>query len=177
MPILPVTVNGSRRVLPRGSLIVKPGKIQVRDRRPHRYQRLYYRYRSELIDKTRQAVMANFDPEYAGGLTLQIKKPGPLHSLSPSSTPHLTFCGQYFLDIQNRKFFILTLQYLIKKILTQFKERRHKHGRRKRIDKPVKLKADLAAFLGASSLPRTEITKKVVGLHQGKQTTNQNNQW
>ena len=31
----------------------------------------------------------------------------------------------------------------------------------KGLDKPVKLKADLAEFLGASSLPRTEITKKL----------------
>jgi chromatin remodeling complex protein RSC6 len=31
----------------------------------------------------------------------------------------------------------------------------------KGLNKPVKLKADLAAFLGASSLPRTEITKKL----------------
>ena len=31
----------------------------------------------------------------------------------------------------------------------------------KGLDKPVKLKADLAALLGANSLPRTEITKKI----------------
>jgi len=31
----------------------------------------------------------------------------------------------------------------------------------KGLNKPVKLKADLAAFLGVSSLPRTEITKKL----------------
>ena len=31
----------------------------------------------------------------------------------------------------------------------------------KGLDKPVKLKADLAALLGASSLPRTAITKKL----------------
>jgi len=31
----------------------------------------------------------------------------------------------------------------------------------KGLDKPVKLKADLAALLGASSLPRTEVTKKL----------------
>ena len=31
----------------------------------------------------------------------------------------------------------------------------------KGLNKPVKLKAELAAFLGASSLPRTEITKKL----------------
>jgi len=42
------------------------GKDTGRDRRPHRYQRLYYRYRSRAYRQTRQAVMANFDPEYAG---------------------------------------------------------------------------------------------------------------
>lgn len=31
----------------------------------------------------------------------------------------------------------------------------------KGLNKPVTLKADLAAFLGASALPRTEITKKL----------------
>ncbi len=31
----------------------------------------------------------------------------------------------------------------------------------KGLNKPVKLKADLAAFLGANELPRTEITKKL----------------
>jgi chromatin remodeling complex protein RSC6 len=31
----------------------------------------------------------------------------------------------------------------------------------KGLNKPVKLKADLAAFLGAKALPRTEITKKL----------------
>ena len=31
----------------------------------------------------------------------------------------------------------------------------------KGLAKPVKLKADLAAFLGATELPRTEITKKI----------------
>ena len=31
----------------------------------------------------------------------------------------------------------------------------------KGLNKPVKLKADLAAFLGAEALPRTEITRKL----------------
>ena len=34
-------------------------------------------------------------------------------------------------------------------------------GEAKGLNKPVKLKVDLAAFLGASSLSRTEITKKL----------------
>src|SRR5512137_3027905 len=34
-------------------------------------------------------------------------------------------------------------------------------AKEKGMNKPVKLKADLAAFLGAKSLPRTEINKKL----------------
>jgi chromatin remodeling complex protein RSC6 len=34
-------------------------------------------------------------------------------------------------------------------------------AKEKGMNKPVKLQADLAAFLGAKSLPRTEITKKL----------------
>lgn len=66
MPILPVTVNGSRRVLPRGSLVVKPRKIQVVIGDPIDTSGYTTDTVQELIDKTRQAVMANFDPEYAG---------------------------------------------------------------------------------------------------------------
>ena len=66
IPILPVTVNGSRRVLPRGSAVVKPGKIQVVIGDPIDTSGYTTDTVQELIDKTRQAVMANFDPEYAG---------------------------------------------------------------------------------------------------------------
>ncbi|MDP4644105.1 MAG: SWIB/MDM2 domain-containing protein [Opitutales bacterium] len=46
----------------------------------------------------------------------------------------------------------------------------------KGLNKPVKLKADLAAFLGAESLPRTEITKKLWDYikGQGLQTKTEN---
>jgi 1-acyl-sn-glycerol-3-phosphate acyltransferase len=66
IPILPVTVNGSRRVLPKGSLVVKPGKIQVVIGDPIDTSGYTADTVQKLIDKTRQAVMANFDPEYAG---------------------------------------------------------------------------------------------------------------
>ena len=62
--ILPVTVNGSRRVLPKGSLVVKPGKIQVVIGDPIDTSGYTADAVQELIDKTRQAVIANFDPEY-----------------------------------------------------------------------------------------------------------------
>ena len=63
IPILPVTVNGSRRVLPKGSLVVKPGKIQVVIGDPIDTSGYTTDTVKELIDKTRQAVMANFDSE------------------------------------------------------------------------------------------------------------------
>ena len=64
IPILPVTVNGSRRILPKGSLVVKPGKIQVMIGDPIDTSGYTADTVQGLIDKTRQAVMANFDPEY-----------------------------------------------------------------------------------------------------------------
>jgi 1-acyl-sn-glycerol-3-phosphate acyltransferase len=64
MPILPVTVNGSRRVLPKGSLIFKPGKIQVVVGEPIDTSGYTADMVDELINKTQQAVTANFNPEY-----------------------------------------------------------------------------------------------------------------
>jgi 1-acyl-sn-glycerol-3-phosphate acyltransferase len=62
--ILPVTVNGSRRVMPKGSLVVKPGKIQVVIGDPIDTSGYTTDTVQKLIDKTRQAIMANFNPEY-----------------------------------------------------------------------------------------------------------------
>jgi 1-acyl-sn-glycerol-3-phosphate acyltransferase len=64
--ILPVSVNGSRRILPKGSFVVKPGKIQVVIGDPIDTSGYDADKVQELIDKTRQAVMANFDPGYTG---------------------------------------------------------------------------------------------------------------
>jgi 1-acyl-sn-glycerol-3-phosphate acyltransferase len=66
LPILPVTVNGSRRILPKGDLVVKPGKVQVVvgdsiDTNGYTSDTV-----QELIDKTRKVIMANFDPGYTG---------------------------------------------------------------------------------------------------------------
>jgi 1-acyl-sn-glycerol-3-phosphate acyltransferase len=66
IPILPVTVNGSRRILPKGDLVVKPGKIQIVigdsiDTAGYTTDTV-----QELIDKTRRVIMANFDPGYRG---------------------------------------------------------------------------------------------------------------
>jgi 1-acyl-sn-glycerol-3-phosphate acyltransferase len=60
IPILPVTVNGSRRVLPKGSLNWKPGKIQVVIGDPIDTSGYTTDTVDELIDKTRKAVIVNF---------------------------------------------------------------------------------------------------------------------
>jgi 1-acyl-sn-glycerol-3-phosphate acyltransferase len=66
LPILPVTINGSRRVLPKGSLVVKPGKIQVVVADPIETTGYTADTVQELMDKTRKVIIANFDPEYRG---------------------------------------------------------------------------------------------------------------
>jgi 1-acyl-sn-glycerol-3-phosphate acyltransferase len=66
IPILPVTVNGSRRILPKKSLVMKPGKIQVVVGDPIDVTGYTIDTVQELIDKTRQTIIANFDPEYTG---------------------------------------------------------------------------------------------------------------
>jgi 1-acyl-sn-glycerol-3-phosphate acyltransferase len=66
IPILPVTVNGSRRVLPKGSLAFKPGKIQVVIGDPIDTGGYSSETVDQLINRTRQAIIANFDPGYAG---------------------------------------------------------------------------------------------------------------
>ncbi len=66
IPILPVTVNGSRRILPKGDLVVKPGKIQVVVGDPIETDGYTTDTVQALMDKTRKVVMANFDPGYMG---------------------------------------------------------------------------------------------------------------
>lgn len=64
--ILPVTVNGSRRVMRKGSFTLKPGKIQIVIGNPIDTSGYTNDTIPELIDKTRQTIMANFNPEYIG---------------------------------------------------------------------------------------------------------------
>ena len=66
IPILPVTVNGSRRIMRKGSFTLKPGKIQIVIGDPIDTSGYTTDTVQDLIDKTRQTIMANFDPEYLG---------------------------------------------------------------------------------------------------------------
>jgi len=66
IPILPVTVNGSRRVMRKRSFTLKPGKIQIVIGDPIDTSGYTTDTVQDLIDKTRQTIIANFDPEYLG---------------------------------------------------------------------------------------------------------------
>ncbi|MBN2158557.1 MAG: 1-acyl-sn-glycerol-3-phosphate acyltransferase [Spirochaetes bacterium] len=58
-PILPVTVNGSRKVLPKGSIVFKPGRISVTVADPIETTGYDHDRMGELIEKTRAAVQSN----------------------------------------------------------------------------------------------------------------------
>ncbi len=64
IPILPVTINGSRHVLPKGTLKLMPGRIEIVvgdpiDSRPYDNRR-----KKELMDCVKSAIAANLDPSF-----------------------------------------------------------------------------------------------------------------
>ena len=61
-PLLPITINGSRRVLPKGSLVFNPGTIELIigtpiETCPHDMDRL-----DDLITQTRNLILSRFNP-------------------------------------------------------------------------------------------------------------------
>ncbi len=64
LPILPVTVNGSRKILAKGTLAFQPGVIEVvigNSISTHLYT---HDNLKELIEKTRSIIVGNFNPSY-----------------------------------------------------------------------------------------------------------------
>ena len=67
LPIVPVTVNGSWRVLPdKRSMAFHPGPIQVIVGEPIETAEYSRKDLGALIERTRDAVLANLDPDYPG---------------------------------------------------------------------------------------------------------------
>ena len=64
VPILPVTVNGSRFVLPKGTLALMPGKIQVVVGDPIDPGRFDENRKDELMAVVKSAIEQNLDLEY-----------------------------------------------------------------------------------------------------------------
>jgi 1-acyl-sn-glycerol-3-phosphate acyltransferase len=63
VPILPVSISGSRRITPPGSLRVESGQILVRYGEPIPTEGLSVDDRGRLKEQLRQALLAGFDPE------------------------------------------------------------------------------------------------------------------
>jgi 1-acyl-sn-glycerol-3-phosphate acyltransferase len=66
LPVLPVTVNGSRRILPKKSLVFHPGRMEVVLGEPIETRGTTRENLDELVRKTREVIVANFDPDYPG---------------------------------------------------------------------------------------------------------------
>lgn len=64
LPILPVTVNGSRRVLPKKSLTFNPGLIEVVVADPIETKGYTHEQVQRLIDRTRDVIIGNHNPDY-----------------------------------------------------------------------------------------------------------------
>lgn len=64
LPILPVSVNGSRKVMPKQSLAFTPGPIEVIVADPIETKGYTHDDLPELMQRTRQVIMDNFRPNY-----------------------------------------------------------------------------------------------------------------
>lgn len=67
LPILPVTVNGSRKVLPKGALAFTRGCIEVVVGNPVETHGYTHDTLDALIAVTRDAIVANFNPDHPEG--------------------------------------------------------------------------------------------------------------
>lgn len=66
LPILPVTVNGSRKILPKKSIIFTPGSVELVVDNPIDPSGFNIEDIDSLINHTRNTIMSNFNPEYPG---------------------------------------------------------------------------------------------------------------
>jgi len=65
IPILPVTCNGAYKVMPRNTLAITPGHIEIVVGTPFSVQGLAVDDCDELMKKTREEVISNFEPQYS----------------------------------------------------------------------------------------------------------------
>ncbi len=71
VPILPVTVSGSHRVTPKGTLVVHPGRIKITYGKPIPTRGLTVDDRHELKRRVRAAVARGYDPELQGPVEIE----------------------------------------------------------------------------------------------------------
>jgi len=66
IPVLPVTVNGSRRILPKRSLVFNPGTIEVVVGKPIETKGYSKETLPELMDRTRQVIISQYTSDQDG---------------------------------------------------------------------------------------------------------------
>lgn len=66
VPIIPVTVSGSQRITPKGSLQVHPGVVKIRYGKPIPTRDVSLEQRGELKARVRDAIAAGYDVAFQG---------------------------------------------------------------------------------------------------------------
>ena len=61
VPIVPVALSGSRKIMPRGRLVANSGVIRVRLDAPIETENCSAKDRERLMEKVREAITRNFD--------------------------------------------------------------------------------------------------------------------
>ena len=66
MPIVPISVSGSSRITPKGSLRIEKGRLRVRYGDPIPTAGIDVGARHDLKDRVREAILRGYDPAYGG---------------------------------------------------------------------------------------------------------------
>ncbi|HTY18791.1 MAG TPA: lysophospholipid acyltransferase family protein [Myxococcota bacterium] len=82
VPIVPITVSGSQRITPKGSLTVHPGAVKITYGKPIPTRGLGIAERQGLKDRVRSAIIQGYDVGYQGPPVIE---PVPEESASTSS--------------------------------------------------------------------------------------------
>jgi 1-acyl-sn-glycerol-3-phosphate acyltransferase len=64
IPILPVTCNGAFKILPKKTLAIRAGHIDITLGNPIPTEGMTEKNVPELMEKTRQEMISHFDPDY-----------------------------------------------------------------------------------------------------------------
>ncbi len=88
VPIVPVTVSGSQRITPKGSLNVHPGTVRITFGKPIPTRGVRLDERNELKARVRAAIAAGYDVELQGPPAIEPVPEGELaeEPVSPSSS-------------------------------------------------------------------------------------------
>lgn len=71
VPIVPITVSGSNRITPKGSLRIESGRVAIRYAAPIPTAGLDLDARGQLKDRVRRAITAGFDRDLQGGISAE----------------------------------------------------------------------------------------------------------